>query len=58
LLAVLKLVNHPNIIKLQGVYESKTNLYFVMEKLTGGELYDRIGETLYYIHYIYEQYES
>jgi calcium/calmodulin-dependent protein kinase I len=40
--AVLKLVNHPNIIKLQGVYESRTRLYIVMEKLVGGELFERI----------------
>jgi serine/threonine protein kinase len=35
-------VNHPNIIKLQGVYESRTRLYIVMEKLVGGELFERI----------------
>ncbi len=39
---VLKLVNHPNIIKLQGVFESRTRLYIVMEKLVGGELFERI----------------
>jgi calcium/calmodulin-dependent protein kinase I len=41
-IAVLKLVNHPNIIKLQGVYESRSRLYIVMEKLVGGELFERI----------------
>jgi serine/threonine protein kinase len=41
-IAVLKLVNHPNIIKLQGVYESRGRLYIVMEKLVGGELFERI----------------
>jgi serine/threonine protein kinase len=40
--AVLKLVNHPNIIKMQGIYESRTRLYIVMEKLVGGELFERI----------------
>lgn len=35
-------MNHPNIIKLQGVYESRTRLYIVMEKLVGGELFERI----------------
>lgn len=41
--AVLKLVNHPNIIKLEGLYENKHNIYIVMEKLSGGELFERIG---------------
>lgn len=41
-IAVLKLVNHPNIIKMQGVYESRNRLYIVMEKLVGGELFERI----------------
>jgi len=41
-IAVLKLVNHPNIIKMEGIYETKTHMYIVMEKLTGGELFERI----------------
>ena len=41
-IAVLKLVNHPNIIKMEGIYESRTHIYIVMEKLTGGELFERI----------------
>jgi serine/threonine protein kinase len=41
-IAVLKLVDHPNIIKMQGLYESKTHLYIVMEMLKGGELFERI----------------
>lgn len=41
-IAVLKLVNHPNIIKLEGLYESKQYIYIVMEMLKGGELFERI----------------
>lgn len=41
-LLVLKLVNHPNIIKMQGIYESRSHMYIVMEKLVGGELFERI----------------
>lgn len=41
-IAVLKLVDHPNIIKMEGLYESKTHLYIVMEILKGGELFERI----------------
>jgi serine/threonine protein kinase len=40
--SVLKLVNHPNIIKMQGIYESRSHMYIVMEKLVGGELFERI----------------
>lgn len=41
-IAVLKLVNHPNIIKMEGIYETRSHMYIVMEKLTGGELFERI----------------
>lgn len=41
-MAVLKLVDHPNIIKLEGIYESKKYIYIVMEMLKGGELFERI----------------
>lgn len=41
-IAVLKLVNHPNIIHLEGIYESKQSIYIVMEMLQGGELFQRI----------------
>lgn len=41
-IAVLKLVNHPNIIHMEGLYESKQYIYIVMEMLKGGELFERI----------------
>lgn len=41
-IAVLKLVNHPNIIRMEGLYESKQHIYIVMEMLKGGELFERI----------------
>lgn len=41
-IAVLKLVNHPNIIRMEGLYESKHHIYIVMEMLKGGELFERI----------------
>lgn len=41
-IAVLKLVNHPNIIRMEGLYESKGFIYIVMELLKGGELFERI----------------
>lgn len=41
-IAVLKLVNHPNIIRMKGLYESKKYIYIVMEMLKGGELFEHI----------------
>lgn len=53
---VLKLVNHPNIIRMEGLYESKQYLYIVMEMLTGGELFERIvGRPRYGISPILEE---
>lgn len=39
---ILRLCDHPNIIKLYEVYESSKFIYIVMELLKGGELFDRI----------------
>jgi len=41
---ILRRVEHPNIIALQEMIESGNKLYFVMELVTGGELFDRIVE--------------
>jgi len=42
---ILRLVNdHPSIVKLRGVYESKNRVNILMELITGGELFDKIVE--------------
>jgi len=38
----LKMMDHPNIIKMFEVYEEEEAVYLVQELCTGGELYDRI----------------
>ncbi|KFK39082.1 hypothetical protein AALP_AA3G198700 [Arabis alpina] len=38
----LKMVKHPNIVRLHEVLASKTKIYMVMECVTEGELFDRI----------------
>jgi serine/threonine protein kinase len=41
---ILKKVDHPNVIKLHEVQQTKDRLYLIMELVTGGELFDRIVE--------------
>merc|ERR1712113_220781 len=42
--AIMKIMDHPNIIKLYETFEDHRNIYLVMELCTGGELFDRIIE--------------
>ncbi len=37
-------MDHANIIKLHEVYENKNELFIVMDRCDGGELFDRIKE--------------
>lgn len=43
-IAIMKKVNHPNVIALRSVFEDKKHVYLVMELVTGGELFDKIVE--------------
>eukprot|EP00429_Kryptoperidinium_foliaceum_P128488 CAMPEP_0176282956 /NCGR_PEP_ID=MMETSP0121_2-20121125/51067_1 /TAXON_ID=160619 /ORGANISM="Kryptoperidinium foliaceum, Strain CCMP 1326" /LENGTH=495 /DNA_ID=CAMNT_0017623317 /DNA_START=48 /DNA_END=1535 /DNA_ORIENTATION=- len=43
-IALMKMMDHPNIIKLYETFEDHRNIYLVMELCTGGELFDRIIE--------------
>ncbi|CAH2053463.1 unnamed protein product [Thlaspi arvense] len=42
----LKMLKHPNIVRLHEVLASKTKINMVMECVTGGELFDRIDDGL------------
>ncbi|KAH7434669.1 hypothetical protein KP509_06G029500 [Ceratopteris richardii] len=42
-ISTMKLVKHPNIVQLLEVMASKTKIYFVMEYVTGGELFNKIN---------------
>lgn len=39
---VLTMMNHPNIVKLHRVYDTKTKMYMVLELVTGGELLEKL----------------
>mmetsp|Transcript_38327 Transcript_38327/g.101536 ORF Transcript_38327/g.101536 Transcript_38327/m.101536 type:complete len:499 (+) Transcript_38327:91-1587(+) len=43
-IAIMKMMDHPNIIKLHETFEDHRNIYLVMELCKGGELFDRIIE--------------
>jgi serine/threonine protein kinase len=40
---ILRLLDHPNIIKLIEVYEDETHVHLVLEYLNGGELFEHIS---------------
>ena len=46
--AMLQSLRHPNIVKGYDFFEEKDSFYFVMEKVDGGELFDRIVKKSHY----------
>ena len=43
-IVIMKLIDHPNIMRLYDVWETSTELYLVLEYVEGGELFDYICE--------------
>jgi len=41
-IGILIQIDHPNIVKLEGVYESDNEIYLVQELCRGGDLFDRL----------------
>ncbi|KAE9595833.1 hypothetical protein Lal_00030728 [Lupinus albus] len=42
-ISAMKLINHPNVVKIFEVMASKTKIYIVLELVNGGELFDKIA---------------
>ncbi|KAA8514894.1 hypothetical protein F0562_018073 [Nyssa sinensis] len=42
-ISTMKLIRHPNVIRMSEVMASKTKIYIVLEFVTGGELFDKIS---------------
>lgn len=38
----MRALDHPNIMKLHEVFETDNSLYFILDLLEGGQLYDKI----------------
>ncbi|XP_008810573.2 CBL-interacting protein kinase 18 [Phoenix dactylifera] len=43
-ISVMRLVKHPNIVQLYEVMASKTKIYFVLEYVKGGELFNKVAK--------------
>lgn len=43
-ISVMRLVRHPNVVQLYEVMASKTKIYFVMEYVKGGELFNKVSK--------------
>ncbi|KAF6176048.1 hypothetical protein GIB67_000142 [Kingdonia uniflora] len=43
-ISVMRIVRHPNVVQLHEVMASKTKIYFVMEYVKGGELFEKIAK--------------
>ncbi|XXG45728.1 hypothetical protein AAC387_Pa02g0726 [Persea americana] len=41
-ISIMKIVRHPNIVRLHEVLSSRTKIYIILEFITGGELFDKI----------------
>ncbi|OUZ99862.1 Protein kinase domain [Macleaya cordata] len=41
-ISIMKIVRHPNIVRLHEVLSSRTKIYIILEFITGGEVFDKI----------------
>lgn len=50
-IAIMKLLNHPNVVEMKEFFEDKHKMYVVMELIEGGELFDRIRKRRVFSEY-------
>lgn len=43
-ITILQTLDHPNVIKMYEYFEDDVNIYLILEKCEGGELFDKIIE--------------
>jgi serine/threonine-protein kinase HSL1 (negative regulator of Swe1 kinase) len=43
-IVIMRLLRHPNIVRLYDVWENKNDIYLIMENVEGGELFDFLAE--------------
>lgn len=43
-ISIVSDLHHKNIAKCKGIYESRTHIHIVMERVTGGELYEFLNK--------------
>ena len=43
-ISVMRLIRHPNVVELYEVMATKTKIYFVMEYVKGGELFNKVSK--------------
>lgn len=43
-ISVMRMIKHPNVVQLHEVMASKTKIYFVMEYVRGGELFNKVAK--------------
>jgi len=45
-ISIMKIVRHPNIVRLNEVLAGQTKIYIILELMTGGELFDKVVRSL------------
>ena len=50
--AIMKLLNHPNVVEMKEVFEDKQKMYVVMEMIEGGELFEKIRAKKVFSEYV------
>jgi serine/threonine protein kinase len=50
--AIMRLLNHPNVVEMKEVFEDKNKMYVVMELVEGGELFEKIRSKKVFSEYV------